>query len=310
MKPGKLIWIALLFAPLHLCCIKERCCGCDSHSVKETTSLLVSFNGDYERGVVAKSSSSAFPAGIMTSIFAFSSGENPAVYPSFPGTPIIAVSDIYGNLSVSSSKYLFVPAGIYDFYSVSANSKSLMGIEIERGISAPLKNGVDYLWSSGRETKVKTNTNVSLVFSHRAARVVVTFIEGDGVRDVLVKNASIYATKEGARMVLSTGEIPPAGKVNSISMPMKVNNRSAEEIILPLQNGIPIPFEVEIEASLSGIIVDSKIYRGLIPSPQGGFMGGNAYHFTAKVNSTSITFFAAVTVEWEDKSITNLDIYE
>ncbi len=310
MISGKLFWIALFFTSLHLSCIKERCCGCDSRSAKDSTALLVSFRGDYETGEETKGSSSAFGAGIMTSIFAFSSGENPAVYPSFPGTPIIAVSDIFGNLSISSSKYLFVPAGVYDFYSVSANSSSLMGIEIERGVSAPLKNGVDYLWSSGRGTKVNTNTNVYLIFSHRAARVVVTFTEGEGVRDLIIKRVSINAPQEGARMALSTGEISLAERVDIVSIPMKVYNRSAQEIILPLKSGISIPFEVEIKASLSGKSVDSQINRGVIPSPKGGFMAGNSYHFTARVSSTSVVFFGAVTVEWEDKSLTNIELYE
>lgn len=310
MKLEKIFWIALLLAPLHLSCIKERCCGRDSRSVKETTDLFVSFSGDYKKAENTKSSSSAFPAGIMTTIFAFSSGENPAVYPSFPGTPLTAVSDTFGNLSLNSSKYLFVPAGVYDFYSVSANSRSFMGIEIERGLSAPLINGVDYLWSSGRETKVNTNTNVCLVFSHCAVRVVVRFIEGDGVKNLLVKKVSIYAPQEGARMVLSTGEISPASGVDSVSIPMMVNNRIAEEIILPLKSGVSIPFEVEVKASLSDKSVDSQIYRGVIPSPESGFRAGNAYHFTARVSNTSITFFGAVTIEWVDKSITNIEIYD
>ncbi|MDP3437737.1 MAG: fimbrillin family protein, partial [Bacteroidales bacterium] len=299
-----------LLAPLHLSCIKERCCGCDSNPVNDTSSLLISFSSDYKRAPVTKNSSSVFPAGIMTSIFTFSSGENPAVYPSFPGTPLIAVSDVFGNLSINSSKYLFVPAGVYDFYSVSANSSSLMGIEIEKGLSGPLANGIDYLWSSGREIKVNTNTNVCLIFSHSAVKVVVTFVEGDGVRDLLLKRVSINPPEEGARMVLSTGEISPAGGVDTFSSPMKINSRSAQEIILPLKRGISIPFEVEIKATLSGKRVDSQIYRGYIPSPQNGFASGNAYHFTARVSNTSITFFGTVTVEWEDKSITNIDINE
>lgn len=310
MNPLVFFGIALLMAPLHLSCIKERCCGCDSRSAKDSSALLVSFSGDYKRGEETKGNSSTFGAGIMTSIFAFSSGENPAVYPSFPGTPIIAVSDIFGNLSSNCSKYLFVPAGVYDFYSVSANSNTLMGIEIERGLSAPLNNGVDYLWSSGTDTKVNTNTNVSLIFSHCAARIVVTFIEGEGVKDLIIKKVSINAPEEGARMVLSTGEISPAVAVDSVSIPMKINNRRAQEIILPLKSGVSIPFEVEVEASLSGKSVDCQIYKGVIPSPQGGFMAGNAYHFTARVNSTLIAFFGAVTVEWEDKSITNIEVYE
>jgi len=310
MNPIGYLWITLLLAPLHLSCIKERCCGCNTKSLNDSTSLLISFSSEYKKGSETKSSSTSFPAGIMTSIFAFSSGENPAVYPAFPGTPLTAVSDMFGNLFINSNKYLFVPAGVYDFYSVSANSWSLMGIEVDRGLSGPLVNGVDYLWSSGRETKVKTNTNVSLVFFHKAARVTITFVEGEGVRDLLIKKLYINAPKEGARMLLSTGEISPALEVDSLSTPMIIKKKSAEQILLPLIGGISIPFEVEIEASILGNLVYSQVYKGVIPSPEKGFEAGNAYHFTARVNSTSITFFGAITVEWEEKFITNIDIYD
>jgi len=287
-------------------CVEEKCHGCID--APNDSLLCISFSGDYI-GHISKASSSIIPQGIQTSIFAYKAGDNPATKSVYPGTPIVATSDSAGNLIQNAGTVLFMPAGEYDFYSVSANSSYSTFIKFSEGISMPLINGKDYLWAVSLNTPVNTNTDVFFLFRHIATAIKMKIIAGEGVESVHVKNIRIGQSKDSILMKLSDGIIVQATKLDEKMAEMIIEQNVAIYLMLPLSGGISIPVELHADIDIGGIVRENT-YTAVIKSPLGGFESGTMYNYVASIESEGIIFPNATVSEWDDEIIHTIYINE
>ncbi len=264
----------------------------------------MSFSGDY----TPTKSVTAIPAGVQTSIFAYSSGSNPQFHSSYPGTPIDAVSDVNGSLSICSGNRLYVPPGTYDFYAISVNKPSIIGLTIKNGVSNSLDNCVDYLWAASKERSVEQNTNVILQFSHRVATIFLTLMPDDHAKDIAVKSMKVRLPMSGSVMNISTGIISVAKVLDSAMTKMSLKDNTGTCIMLPLVSGTDLPAEICIDANVGGIVLKDKIYTASIPAPAKGFEGGFRYRYVASVGISGITFINASLEEWNEQTLTTINL--
>jgi len=252
----------------------------------------------------------AFPAGVQTSIFAYASGSNPQIQSSYPGTPVEASSDMYGNLSICSGGRLFVPRGLYDFYAISTNSPTISGLTIKNGVSNSLVNCVDYLWASSKDRSVENNTNVILQFVHMMTIISLT-IESDNYADnIVVKSIKVRLPLPGSSMNISIGKISSAKVLDTAMTSMVLKENAGSCIMLPLVYGIDLPVEITIDATVGGVTIKDKRYKASIPAPEGGFEGGFRYKYTASAGVTQIAFHNAVLEEWDEQTLTTINLCE
>ncbi|MFA5849487.1 MAG: fimbrillin family protein [Bacteroidales bacterium] len=285
---------AILLASQLTSCIPENCESCNK-TIKDSTLLCVSFSGDY----TLTKSVSAIPAGVQTSIFAYSSGSNPKIQSSYPGTPLEAISDVNGNLSICSGNRLFVPPGTYDFYAISTNEPTISGLTIKNGVSNSLDNCVDYLWAASKERSVEQNTNVILQFAHRVATICLTITPEDLANDLAIKSMKVRLPLSGSSMNISTGIISAARVLDTAMTQMSLKENTGTCLMLPLISGTDLPVE---------ICIDAIIYRASIPAPAKGFEGGFRYKYIASVGLSGITFLNASLEEWKEQILTTINL--
>ena len=295
--------LALVLVLQHTSCTPENCASCKK-TIKDRTLLCVSFSGDY----TPTKSVTAIPAGVQTSIFAYSSGSNPQTQASYPGTPMEAISDVNGNLWICSGNRLFVPPGTYDFYAISTNEPTISGLNIKNGVSNSLANGVDYLWAASKERSVEQNTNVALQFAHMVATVCLTITPDVQTNHFAVKSIKVRLPMSGSSMNISTGKISAARELNTAMTKMSLQENAGTSVILPLVSGTDLPVEICIDATVGKMVLIDKIYRGSIPAPAKGFEGGFRYKYVASVGVSGITFLNASLEEWNEQTLTTINL--
>ncbi len=236
--------------------------------------------------------------GAKAKIYLFLSGDNPNISQPFPDSPIEAISDSYGNLTSEGKNYFLIPKGCYDFYSISRRKSDILDLNIEKGVSSPLENDIDYLWSGDKSREVSVNSIIHLNFYHSSSKIVLDFCLDDNTKEFKIEEAIIFPSENGGKMSLATGEISKANKICDIGYSMRLIGQSAEFIMLPLESNIRVP--VEIVLSLKDISGNSIVrnLKGTISSPEGGFTGGFAYHFKAKIHNESVSFSNLIVMDW------------
>lgn len=303
-----------LFSVFTLCaflmtsCIKERCKSCNQ--TPDLSLKCVTFTGDYFVLNQTKTETKPFPSGIQASIITFNAGDNPIIKSTYPGTPIGATSQANGNLVLNGGVNLFMPNGVYDFYSVSTNTSSAPAIIFTNGISGNLSNGTDYLWASNKNMIIAANTFVPLQFSHRSAAISLSIVAGEGLSSLEVKNILISQSKEGSEMNLSSGVIHAANSISAIKAAMNLTSNTGTFIMLPIKSGVPLPVELYVDAVFGGKPVTNKKYSATIPSPSGGFESGTLYKFTASIEAKGVTFINSTLEDWDDQSFVNITLTE
>lgn len=306
---GNGFMVVILVVPIiFTSCVKERCTGCGSDPQSESSGLMVSFSCNYDLLAGFTKSTGSMGEGIRASVFAFSCGDNPEYYPSFPGTPVLTVSDNFGNLSMNKGEYLFVPEGYYDFYSISENKETGLGITVASGVSSPLDNGIDYLWASFKNSYIAVNTNICFKFRHCSSRLKIDFSEGEGVKDLQIVRVALAPPLRGGRMTLSSGVINRAERVKEVFEEMTVSGLLAQFTMLPLISGVNIPIEVDLRAKFDGINSEYRKCKVVIPSPTDGFSGGSAYLFRAKVYAQGLELGEAVVLDWNNEPPLNINL--
>jgi len=311
---GWLKFSVVIFAFIATSCVKERCCSCESPSGKESSMLMVSFGCEFEAIKATKSESHPLPHGIKTTIYAYSSGEDPLSRSPYPGTPVTAVSDRSGGLAITDQELLFLPYGEYDFYSVSANCSTMRGVSFTEGLSTPLNNGDDYLWAGRKEVEIKSNTQLILRFRHSQALISITISKGEQADSIGIIRALLYPPQKGGRMRLSTGEIGAAQSTEKQGVSL-IRHSDPERvvlnyIILPLAEGIPLMVELETDIFYWGGKVINESRVGTLPMPKGGYRAGYRYNYKASVADKELIFNAATVNEWVYEAPFNIEIRE
>jgi len=286
--------------------MRDDSCNCSPLQVDSMR--FVSFCGTYSLTMSTKSSS-IIPLGIEALILAYEAGDNPITKSTYPGTPIQATSDTNGTLVLNNGGGLLMPAGNYDFYSVSSNSALSSEITFNKGVSNRLSNGIDYLWASKTNTSVASNTNVTLEFEHKATAIALEIVAGYGVETLSVKSIKIGRSNDGASLHISSGFIPVASDISGEMYEMSLYYNKGISIMLPLAEGIQIPIEVVADVRCGNNII-SNIYKASIPSQAGGYQSGTIYLFKASIDVNSISFNNALLNEWNEESLETIFINE
>ena len=307
---GNLIMVILTALTVSQSCIKERCAGCGTKPLPDSSGYMISFSCNYDYLTGLTKSTTSIGKGIKAVVFAFSCGDNPGSYPPFPGTPVMTTSDEWGNLLLNKGEYLFVPKGYYDFYSISENRDNSLGVSFAGGVSSALENNVDYLWASFRNSYIAVNTNICFKFCHSAVLLNIDFTEGEDIKDLEIVRVSLLPPLRGGRMKLSDGIINDAQGVESSFEEMESVGLSAKYAMLPLRAGVNIPVEVELTAKFGGLNSEFRKCRMVIPSPLNGFRGGSAYKFKAKVYAAGLDLGEAVILDWNSEPSLNIDVTE
>lgn len=296
----------LLLTPLLFSCIGDRCYSC-----KQEKSSNGQFKIDFSGSYAITKSASVFPAGVETSFFAYYSGEDPSHKKEHPGTPITAVSDNSGNFQIANNLALYLAPGYYDFYAISTNSLSLIGLAFKMGQSDTLKNGIDYLWAQKRDITICNNSNIQFNFNHVAASIIIevtTNTDSQANSQQLKLNRVLIDVPETYQTLkLASGEIIPAKSLSALKAKMHIDSNKATYIILPLAKGVEIPVELDITSIPSS---NQETYFCKLPSPANGFQGGMQYKYRITVSLGKISFGNATVEHWNEKEISNIFLSE
>lgn len=301
--------LLLLVVPILFACIGERCSSCNGES-SYVEQYKVSFWGNY---AVTKSAS-ALPAGVESSVFTYYCGENPATKKEHPATPFTVVSNLSGNLITANDFTLYLAAGYYDFYAISANSSSLNGLEFKMGQSNPLKNGVDYLWAQSRDITICSHSNIQFNFIHAATSIVIEVsLLIDSLADlryVELSRVLIGVPDTVQTLNLANGKITLSSSITAPKEEMKIDSNRASYILLPLQKERAIPIELHITTiSNTNEKLQEKYYFSL-PSPANGFEGGTQYKYRVKISSSKIVFESTSVEPWYKQELDNISLGE
>ncbi len=299
----------LFFVPIFFSCVQERCSSC-SQGNKYKEQFKICFSGSY---LVTKSAS-VLPAGVETSIFTYYSGEDPCTKKEYPGSPILATSDISGNLQLRNNFVFYLTPGYYDFYATSTNSGTLNGLSFKIGQSNKLKNGCDYLWGIKKDVTICNNSNVQFCFKHLASSIIIevssSVYHQEELIKVLLKRAIIALPDTNQILKLASGEITQAKSITSLKADMYIKSNKAYYIILPLEKKIDIPIELHITTASISNQEYQEVHFCTLPSPPNGFRGGMQYNYRAKLIANQVVFENTVVQKWDEKEINNLYLSE
>lgn len=246
----------------------------------------------------------AFPKSRYASIMAFTAGTAPTVTP-LAALPYIANSP--GTLTSTSGSPMYLPNGSYDFYSIATNQTSNSNPNFTGGVSAPLQNGIDYLyWNVKAQTVVPPQLSVPITYSHECTQVSVKLQSGNGISIDSLAAATITPGTPGATMSLATGVITPATTLSTTATSMGVSGMAAQYTMLPVNT------TTQAKATFTIFINGEKTSRNYQVSfalPTGGWTAGNSYVYQATVNANEIIFNSVNVRDWIPVDETNTPLY-
>lgn len=255
---------------------------------------LVTFNASIESRNVTRAMS-PMKSGIKSHIYAYL----PAA--STTGQETLAAQGIYvtsslGVLSGADDYKMYLPNGIYNFYSVSDNF-STFPPTFSNGESEPLFNGIDYLWwKSPRQDITSSQINIPIVFQHACTQVVINVAGGSGVTVNKLVSATITPPAPEATMNIFTGIIPPATTYGRPDK-MGIKGLTAQYIMLPLKTDTPMQLTLELNINNE---TDSRTFTTGIPVPDGELKAGDSYVFSAIVDGNTISFPQVSVKDWTE----------
>lgn len=192
--------------------------------------------------------------GTMSAIYAFTPDE---INTPVTGTPIDLCASAGGLLTSGNS--LFLPKGLYDFYSVSLNNNTSPDLDFSAGLSGQLVNGVDYLWASARNSAVDGDTNIALLYKHSVCKVNIYISATPEISDIYIRSIKYTLPLEsGIRMNLKNGTVPTSQSVGFLTtIPGTDNSRTF--ICLPCSAMMVI--EITVDAVINGELFSDRVYR-------------------------------------------------
>ena len=277
--------------------------SCSKDSKIETIES-VKFSASYEDGAQTKSTA-AFTMSNKSTIYGYTSGAVLSSASPMAGLPVEATATAAGILTPASS--VFLPKGLYDFYSVSLNNSSSPAMNFTSGTSDQLSNGNDYLWA--KAVNVAEGGTASFSYKHRAVLVQVNVAAGTGVTNLSVLDIKIDKPTAGtsSKMTLADGMIGSATAIGSTVESMAGSGNSRSSIILPLSS-LPLKVEIYVNATIGGNNVTNKKYSATIPAQQ--YSGGTKYSVNFTISASALTFTGAQIEDWTSSTITPPSITE
>ena len=172
----------------------------DNSQPSEKEDALITFSASLESRKVTRSMS-PMPKGLVSQIYAFETTDRNFDDPFAEGLYSTASAGVLTGLK---GYKMYLSNGSYNMYAFSENS-SVYPPDLIDGISAPLKNGIDYLWWENLDQDVTTSQiHMPIVFQHVATQVVVDLSAGDGIKLDSLISASILPPTPGATLDIQT----------------------------------------------------------------------------------------------------------
>lgn len=296
MKQSRALCFALCAFALLTSCEKEQ-------RVENGKMEAVRFFASYE-GEIATKATNPFTVGYKSTIIAYQSGESPLTSTPMAGTPLEATSSTGSVLTPENP--LYVPKGIYDFYSVSLNSTVSPGITFTSGVSAQLANNKDYLWA--KVPSVNEGGNVEFAYRHKAVGIEINLSQGSGISGLTVTSIKFTPSKADAssKMSLAAGEIGKAAQKDVLTE-MALSGSKGSYIMVPL-GSLSLDIEITANLTIGGTPVTGKKYLASIPARS--YEGGTLYTLNLSVSATSLTFTSTVLEDWTSQTITGVTLTE
>lgn len=266
-------------------------------------STLVTFHATVESRNITRSLS-PISKNVRAYIYAFSGTATNA-----SGSPIEqgAYQTANPGLLVGLDSYnMTLPNGTYNFYAVSDNTP-FRAPSFSEGISAPLVNGIDYLWWSGQQQTVTSQqASIPIVFMHSATQVSFELSAGQGITINQFVLAHLKASTEDGTMNLSTGIITPATGFQTAQSKMGVNGNLAQYIMLPVKtsDSLWVSFDVIVNDENT-----ARTYEVEVPLPGGELKSGDSYRFAAVIEANTVTFPSVDVRSWVNVDETGKPLY-
>lgn len=255
---------------------------------------LVTFNASIESRNMTRAMSPMKP-GIKSHIYAYLPAASAASRETLAAQGAYVTSSP-GVLAGADGYKMYLPNGIYNFYSVSDNF-STFPPTFSNGESEPLFNGIDYLWwKSPQQDVTSSQINIPIVFQHACTQVVINVAGGSGVTLNKLVSATITPPAPGATMNIFTGIIPPATTYGRADK-MGVKELTAQYIMLPLKTGTPMQLTLELNINNE---TDSRTFTASIPVPDGQLQAGDSYVFSAIVDGNTVSFPQVSVKDWTE----------
>lgn len=228
---------------------------------------------------------------------------------------------------------MYLNYGDYDFYSVGVVNYHAMNYPLPVFSGTPngatsdagLKNEADYIFAKVAAHTVGAAANtktVALQYAHAAVNVELTVAAGSGMVLTDVTAAKITPSDPAAPvMSLTDGTITQAPSIlaetgagsgdNLKSMVAAADNTANGSswvfsyIMLPLAKSQTLTVELTVSYTLNGTPVTGKTFTGTLTTPDGtpgGFISGNRYKYSVKVNGNGLSFAACKVTDWTDNT--------
>ena len=262
---------------------------------------LITFSASLESRKVTRSMS-PMPKGLASQVYAFKTADSNFREPLAEG---LYTTSSAGLLTGLDGYKMFLSNGTYNMYAFSKNS-STYPPDITNGVSAPLKNGVDYLWwESLQQDIMASQIQMPIVFQHVASQVVIDLSAGEGLKLDSLVSATILPPTPGASLDLRTGIIEATTTYDTTPLNMGKNGFLAQVIVLPTRATSPMSMTLKVLADGE---TTPRTYTAAIPIP-GKLAGGFSYVFSAIIDGNSVSFPNVSIKDWTEVDESGNPIY-
>lgn len=262
---------------------------------------LITFSASLENRKVTRSMS-PMPKGLASQIYAFKTSDSNFREPLAEG---LYTTSSAGILTGQDGYKMYLSNGTYNMYAFSTNSSSYPPV-ITNGVSAPLKNGVDYLWWENLQQDIMASQiHMPIVFQHVASQVVIDLSAGEGLKLDSLVSASILPPSPGASLDLRTGIIEATTTYDTTPLSMDKNGLLAQAIVLPTRATSPMAITLKVLADGE---TTPRTYTADIPIP-GKLAGGFSYVFSAIIDGNSVSFPNVSIKDWTEVDESGNPIY-
>lgn len=324
------------FYPIFLsACLLLAACSKEEHRGEEVDPLppieemvAISFNSTIEletkaEGETAADASQTLAEGVLVDVYAYK--QDAIEVPKKPATVKrrykIGTGGVM-DLAESEDGIMYLPAGNYSFYALSANANTAppalaQGSNYE---TAQLSNNTDYIYSAQSVTidsKPGETQTVSLAFSRLSTRIEIKIVNGGNGDDkaVAAENPSLTfaaTNPTGSKFILGDNKITGGSPVKEISDYTKIEKMegtltdgfTASYIMLPMQGTQQIPVSLKYPSiKFNGLEPQKdKIYELNITTPDEGFVSGKQYNYKVNISGNDVAFQGVTVTAWTEKA--------
>jgi len=262
---------------------------------------LITFSATLESRKVTRSMS-PMPKGLVSQVYAFKTNDSNLDEAAAEGLYSTASAGVLTGLK---GYKMYLSNGTYNMYAFSENSSTYPPTLID-GVSAPLANGIDYLWWENPEQDIVTSQiHMPIVFQHVATQVVINLSAGEGLKLDSLVSASILPPTPGATLDLRTGIIESTTTYDTTPLDMGKNGLLAQAIVLPTRATTPMSLTLKVLADGE---TTPRTYTAGIPIP-GKLAGGFSYVFSAVIDGNSVSFPNVTIKDWTEIDESGNPIY-